>query len=79
MKEPMTMAKSKTLLPHHLMDQTNKVKLLSLDLLSFDKGMHKNRVTDTHRIIRERNLIIQSISVLISVSRTTISLKHSTV
>ena len=24
------------------------------DLLSFDKGMHKNRVTDTQRIIRER-------------------------
>ena len=26
------------------------------DLLSFDKGMHKNRVTDTQRIIREREI-----------------------
>ena len=38
---------------HHPTDQTNKVKHLSLDLLSFDKGIHKNRDTDAQRIIRE--------------------------
>ena len=38
---------------HHPTDQTNKVRHLSLDLLSFDKGIHKNRDTDAQRIIRE--------------------------
>ena len=32
-------------------DQTKKVKHLSLDLLSFDKGIHKNRFTNAQRII----------------------------
>ena len=32
-------------------DQTKKVKHLSLDLLSFDKGIHTNRFTDAQRII----------------------------
>ena len=56
----MTVAKSKTLLPHHPTDQTNKVKHLYLDLLSFNKGIHKNRVTDAQRIIRERKREIEA-------------------
>ena len=45
----MTVAKRKTLLPPSPYG-SNKQS----DLLSFDKGIHKNRVTDTQRIIRKR-------------------------
>ena len=49
MQKPMTVAKRKTLLPPSPYG-SNKQS----DLLSFDKGIHKNRVTDTQRIIRKR-------------------------